>query len=144
MIRLTRILIITALLGCACMGCSSIGKEFNKAEAPDIENYTQFNGTSFAGPSVGFGGATSPDAMNWLKDAGYRTVINLRVAGDSGNDLEASRKAAQEAGLSYVHAPLNPSAPDPEVIAAFLAEAATRENREKAGRCQRLRTRLSS
>ena len=86
LIRLSRALIIAALVVCASSDCTSIGREFSKAEAPDIENDTQFKGTSFAGQPVGFGGATSPDSMIATFLAEAATPENQFL--DAGLDFE--------------------------------------------------------
>ena len=75
---------------------------------PDIENFSTITDSSgFAGPTLGFGGATQDSAMTWLKDEGFSTVINLRLAGEEGVDIECSRDAAEAAGLKYVHLPFS-------------------------------------
>jgi uncharacterized protein (TIGR01244 family) len=89
---------------------------------PDIENFSNFdNSTGFAGSKIGFGGMTPDSAMNWLKSQGYATVINLRLAGEEGVDIECSRDAAEAAGLNYVHLPFSAKELDQKLIGEFLA-----------------------
>ena len=89
--------------------------EASKGEIPGIYNY------SFNDDPTGFGGTTEPSAMKALAEQGYKSVINLRVEGETGNDLPSSRMAASQAGLNYVHLPLDTSNPDPAFFENFLA-----------------------
>lgn len=77
-------------------------------------NYTRVDAT------IACGGATSPEAMTGLKALGFNSVINLREAGEDGVELDASRAAAEAAGLRYVHVPFASASPDPAAVTAFL------------------------
>jgi uncharacterized protein (TIGR01244 family) len=88
--------------------------EIEKAEIPGITNFSRID------QSVGFGGATQPSAMPKLKSEGFASVINLRVARESGADVDASRAAAEAAGLNYIHLPFNFANPDPHLVHHFL------------------------
>ncbi len=95
-----------------------------KVDAPGITNFTRVDGApTFAGAHAGLGGATEPEAMPWLRREGFVTVINLRSAAEQGADIDASRAAAEAAGLNYIHLPFSPGDPDPDVINNFLATA---------------------
>jgi uncharacterized protein (TIGR01244 family) len=78
--------------------------------------------------TVGCGGATDPSAMAGLKKDGFVSVINLRTAGEAGAEIEASRAAAQAAGLKYIHLPFNGANPDPKVFDDFLSAVADKSN----------------
>ena len=96
---------------------------------PGIENFSRIDGSSgFAGATVGFGGATQPSAMPALKQAGFRSVINLRAASESGAEIEASRAAAETAGLKYIHLPFDPTSPGASVVDDFLQAAGDEGN----------------
>jgi len=87
----------------------------------DIEHFSRLDSsTGFAGSQVGFGGATPDSAMSWLKDEGFATVINLRLAGEEGVDVECSRDAAEAAGLNYIHLPFSAQELDQRLINDFL------------------------
>ena len=89
---------------------------------PDIRQYSRIDGPSgLAGSMVGFGGATPPSAMSWLRGEGFTTVLNLRGATEEGVDLEGCRAAAGAAGLNYVHLPFDPRDGDTQVVDDFLA-----------------------
>ena len=54
--------------------------------------------------------------MAWLKKEGFVSVINLRLATEKGVDIDASRAAAQAAGLKYIHLPFDVANPDPQLF----------------------------
>lgn len=90
-------------------------------EAPEgVVNYTRVDAT------VACAGATPATAMPALKDLGFASVINFRTAGENGADIEASRAAADAAGLNYIHIPFR--TPTDETTEAFLAAIADEAN----------------
>lgn len=94
-----------------------------------MANFTRFDGPpGFAGSPVAFGGTTQPSAMPWLKSEGFAAVINLRFATEEGVDIDASRAAADAAGLDYIHMPFNPDNLDQTIVAYFLATAGNQAN----------------
>ena len=103
------IAMIAIVVSCASTGATRPGVP-SSLDAPGILNFSEIRGdTGFAGPVVGFGGATSREAMAWLRDRGYATVINLRGVDEVGVDLEGCRRAAENAGLVYLYIPFDPS-----------------------------------
>ncbi len=103
--------------------------EITRLEVEGIDNYSRYEGeTSFGGNRVGFGGATDPGAMPWLKQQGYASVVNLRVAGEEGADVDESRIAAVANGLKYIHLPFDPNDPAPSIPQAFLTATADTGN----------------
>jgi uncharacterized protein (TIGR01244 family) len=96
--------------------------QVQKKEMPGIRNYSRVDAT------VGCGGQVDPAAMASLKQEGYVSVINLRLANEEGANVEAGRAAAQSAGLKYIHLPFNAAAPDPKVVDSFLAAVADKRN----------------
>jgi uncharacterized protein (TIGR01244 family) len=96
---------------------------------PGVTNFARIDGSSgFAGDSAGFGGATEPSAMAALKNEGFATVINLRLAKERGADIEADRAAAEQAGLKFVHLPFFSQDATPEVVDNFLATVGNADN----------------
>jgi uncharacterized protein (TIGR01244 family) len=96
--------------------------QVQKKEVTGVRNYSRVDAT------VGCGGAVDPAAMATLKQEGFVSVINLRVASEQGANVEAGRAAAQAAGLKYIHLPFNVAAPDAKVVDNFLAAVADRSN----------------
>jgi uncharacterized protein (TIGR01244 family) len=92
-----------------------------KIELPGIVNFSEIHESAgVAGSLVGFGGATEPSAMAMLKEKGYASVINLRLASEEDVDLEASSAAAKEAGLTYIHLPMDTKASDRSYVDEFF------------------------
>jgi uncharacterized protein (TIGR01244 family) len=96
--------------------------QVKKSDVAGIRNYSRVDAT------VGCGGAVDPSAMATLKKEGYVSVINLRLATEQGANIDASRAAAQTAGLKYIHLPFNGSSPDPKVVSDFLGAVADKSN----------------
>jgi uncharacterized protein (TIGR01244 family) len=96
--------------------------QVKKADVPGITNFSRVDAT------VGCGGATQPAAMTELKKHGFKSVINLRLATESGAEVDASRAAAQKAGMKYIHLPFDASEPDPKVVESFLAAVSDTAN----------------
>jgi uncharacterized protein (TIGR01244 family) len=86
-----------------------------EAPLPGAANYSRVDAT------VACGGATPADSLPHLREMGFKAVINLRQAEEAGADVETARRTAEQAGLRYVHIPMNGSNPQPETADAFLA-----------------------
>ena len=95
----------------------------------DIDNFSRIEERpGVAGSPVGFGGATEPSAMPWLKSEGFAAVINLRLAEEPGAKVEECRVAAEETGLKYIHLPLDPRNPDAGIVDKFVAAISDETN----------------
>ncbi len=80
-----------------------------------IRNFTKVDAT------VACAGSTEPAAMAEIGRRGYKTVISLREASEPGALVDESAKAAEAAGMRFIHLPLNSSHPDDAVADRFLA-----------------------
>jgi uncharacterized protein (TIGR01244 family) len=77
-------------------------------------------------PGLAAAGQPSADALAGLKDRGFRTVINLRTAGEPGYVDET--KALEAQGIRYVHVPITAatfSAADVAAVRAVLDDPAS-------------------
>ena len=100
-----------------------------KIDMPGIINFSRIGQpTGLAGSLVGFGGATQPSAMSLLKNEGFSTVINLRLADEDGADVKGGRTAAETVGLNYIHLPFDPKNLGPDDVEIFLSAAGDKEN----------------
>jgi uncharacterized protein (TIGR01244 family) len=116
--------VVTAVAAAAVTACSGAPAtpQVQKVDAPGIRNFSRLDSNAgFGGPTVGFGGATDPSAMAWLKSEGFVSVINLRFATEEGVNVDSARAAAQAAGLDYIHMPFSSRDADPQVVGDFLA-----------------------
>ena len=96
---------------------------------PGVRNFTKVDST------IACGGAVTPEAFAALKEAGYKSVVNLRDASEQGNDVEAAKKAAEAAGLKYFHLPFAPATPDMTMLDEFLKAAVSPENQPMMLHC---------
>jgi uncharacterized protein (TIGR01244 family) len=104
--------------------------QVKKADVPGITNFSRVDAT------VGCGGATEPSAMAGLKKDGFVSVINLRLDTEKGADIDASRAAAQSAGLNYIHLPFDAANPDPQIVDKFLAAVGDKANQPAYIHCK--------
>ena len=96
--------------------------QVTKSDMPGVRSYSRVDAT------VGCGGAVDPSAMAALRKEGYVSVINLRTADEQGAEIDASRAAAQKAGLRFIHLPFNGASPDPKIVSDFLGAVADKRN----------------
>lgn len=101
---------------------AAVTAQVKKGEIEGITNYSRVDAT------VGCGGATKPSAMAALKNEGFTSVVNLRLATEPGAEVDAARTAAQAAGLKYIHLPFDASKPDPAIVDSFLAAVSDTSN----------------
>lgn len=119
-IMIAMVTLMAAMSGAVTAG--DTGKLITKNDIDGIVNYSKIIGPDgFAGSPVGMGGATDPEAMAALKDQGFSTVVNLRLASEEGVDVAAGQDAAAQAGLNYIHFPFNSSQPGATDVEDFLA-----------------------
>jgi len=93
-----------------------------KATVPGVTNFSKLETT------IACAGATTPEAVPALKEMGYKSIINLRLATEPGANVEGEAAAAKAAGVNYVHIPFNTAQPDPAVADAFVAAVTKPEN----------------
>ncbi len=85
-----------------------------RQEIPGIRNFAKVEST------VACAGAITPTAITEIKKMGYASIINLRLAGEPGADIDANMAAAKAAGIPYYHIPFSAAAPDPAAVDTFL------------------------
>ncbi len=111
--------IIGAALGLALLVAgSAAAQQVTKATVPGVTNFVKLEST------IACAGATTAAGVGEVKKLGYRSIINLRQANEPGADVESEAAAAKQAGVKYVHLPLNGSSPDPAVVEQFLQAVA--------------------
>lgn len=90
-----------------------LAQEVTKPEVTGVRNFARLQTT------VACAGATSADALPEIKKMGFVSVINLRVATETGAEVEKEEAAAKAAGLRYFHVPFD-GKPDPKAAGLFL------------------------
>jgi uncharacterized protein (TIGR01244 family) len=93
---------------------SAYAQQVSSPTVPGVRNFVKLEST------IACGGATTPEGVAELKKLGYASIINLREATETGAEVEAEGAAAKEAGVRYVHLPMNGAKPDPAVADSFL------------------------
>jgi enterochelin esterase family protein len=91
-------------------------------QAPQVTRQTVPGVTNFAKleSTIACAGATSLDGIQEVKKLGYKTIINLREASETGAQVQESAAAARGAGIAYIHIPMNRNTPDTSVADEFL------------------------
>jgi uncharacterized protein (TIGR01244 family) len=115
--------ILFGVLACALMNPhSAAAQKVTKPSVPGVTNFARLETT------IACAGATTPEAVPAIKEMGYKSIINMRLASEPGANVEGEAAAAKAAGLNFIHLPFNASSPDPAVPAAFLKEVTKPEN----------------
>jgi uncharacterized protein (TIGR01244 family) len=94
----------------------------NTESVAGVRNYTRVDST-FA-----CGGALSPEAYAAIKEAGFRSIVNLRLASEPGANVDDGQKLALAAGLKYIHLPFSTASPDASQLDQFLKVVADKQN----------------
>ncbi len=101
---------------------AAAAQQVQKQDIPGIRNFSRVDAT------VGCGGATSPLAFTALKQQGFVSIVNLRLASEPGADVETSRTSAQSVGLKYIHLPFDAATPSSSVIDEFIKVVSDKAN----------------
>jgi uncharacterized protein (TIGR01244 family) len=100
-----------------------------KSELPGVRNFTRVDAT------IACGGQPSPDAMTSIKEAGFKSIVNLRAATEDGANVQAETQAAEEAGLKYFWLPFVTASPDASKVDEFLKAVADPANQPMLIHC---------
>ena len=110
----THILIAAGVLAIAGLSATSDApQQVTKPSVPGIRNLARLETT------IACAGAITPEAVPAIKEMGFVSIINLRLASEPGADVEREAAAAKAAGLRYFHVPFD-GKPDPEAARLFL------------------------
>jgi len=90
-----------------------------KEEVDGIRNLARIETT------VACSGAITPESVVRIKAMGFASLINLRLASESGANVELEAEAAKAAGLKYEHLPFETAKPDPAIVDRLLAVLGT-------------------
>jgi uncharacterized protein (TIGR01244 family) len=111
-----------ALAICLSLVLATSALAQTKGTYPGVSNFTRVDAT------IACGGATELSTLDALKQDGFKSVINLRMASEPGANIDQHQAKAKELGLVYVHIPFSAGSPDPKVIDQFLAAIANTAN----------------
>ena len=105
-------LVLFTVIGCLVANESSA--QVVKQEVAGVTNFAKIEST------VACAGAITPAAIQELKKMGYASIINLRLATETGADIEGHTAVAKSVGIPYYHIPFSVTAPDPAAVDTFL------------------------
>jgi uncharacterized protein (TIGR01244 family) len=97
-------------------------QQVTKKEIAGISTFAQIETT------IACGGSTKPEAIREIKNMGFKSVINLRLASEEGALVEEEGTVVRAAGMNYVHLPFNMQTPDPRLIDNFIAAVSAPAN----------------
>jgi uncharacterized protein (TIGR01244 family) len=109
-------------LACLVTALTMAAGAQQKIDRPGIRNFTKVDAV------VACGGAIDASAIEGLKSDGFKSIINLRLASETGANIDEHRARATALGLNYIHLPFNPASPDDDTVGRFLAAVADRAN----------------
>jgi uncharacterized protein (TIGR01244 family) len=90
------------------------------AQAPAKETLPGATNVTRVDATIACAGATSPEAFAEIKKRGFVAIVNLRREQEPGADIPAARDAAAQAGLKYLHIPVDGAKPDPAAADTFI------------------------
>lgn len=115
-----RIVVMSAVVvAIGCLIATPAGAQVIKESVPGITNYARVEST------VACAGAITMEVVPEIKQMGYKSIINLRLASEAGANIDTEAAAARSAGITFVHIPFNAATPDPAVVDAFLKAITT-------------------
>jgi uncharacterized protein (TIGR01244 family) len=99
-----------------------VAAQARKEDVEGIRNFTRVDAT------VACAGATELAAIPEVARRGYKAIVNLRQASENGANIDESKAAAEVAGLTFIHLPLNGREPDVKVADQFIAAVTDEAN----------------
>jgi protein tyrosine phosphatase (PTP) superfamily phosphohydrolase (DUF442 family) len=102
------------LMAAGCLVPAAATAQVVREEVEGIRNLAKVEST------VACAGAITPKAVAEIKKMGYGAIINLRLATETGADIEGHTAAAMAAGIRYIHIPFSAAKPDPAAVDEFL------------------------
>lgn len=94
-----------------------------------VRNFTRVDAT------IACGGALSPEAFAALKQAGFKSIVNLRPESEPGANVAEEQKAAEAAGIRYIHLPFSSATPDASRFDEFLRVVVLPQNQPMMLHC---------
>jgi uncharacterized protein (TIGR01244 family) len=113
---------LVVIVAAAFNSRAASAQQVTKQTVPGVTNFAKLETT------IACGGATTPEAVPELKKMGYASIVNMRLANESGANVEGEGEAAKAAGIKYFHIPFSGAAPDPAVADQFLKTITAPEN----------------
>jgi protein tyrosine phosphatase (PTP) superfamily phosphohydrolase (DUF442 family) len=105
---------LACLTAVGCLMAAPVSAQVVKQDVPGIRNFAKIETT------VACAGAITPAAIPEIKNMGFASIINLRLASEEGADIDGNIAAAKAAAIPYYHIPFSSTTPDPAAVDTFL------------------------
>ena len=107
----------------------AFAQQITSETVPGVTNFKKLETT------IACAGATTAQGVPELKKMGYASIINLRQATENGANIDEEAAAAKQAGIAFIHIPMNGQSPDPVVADKFLDAITAKENQPAFVHC---------
>lgn len=114
---------------------SSVQQARTEQATPAKDTVVGVRNFNKADATIACGGALSPEAFAALKQAGYKSIVNLRADSEPGANVAEEQKAAEAEGIRYIHLPFSNAAPDAAALDEFLKVVVLPENQPMMVHC---------
>jgi uncharacterized protein (TIGR01244 family) len=121
--------IVRTICFATIVAVTAIPAQVTRTTVPGVTNVARIEST------VACGGATTPAGVIEIRKLGYAAIINLREASERGAEVEAEAAAARDAGLRFIHLPMNGTSPDPAAVDRFLSAIVDPDNQPAFVHC---------
>jgi uncharacterized protein (TIGR01244 family) len=96
------------------LAAAPLRPQVTKESVPGVTNFARVETT------VACGGTIKPEGIAELKQRGFKSIFDLQLPDERSADVPGEAAAAKAAGLTFVHVPFTPSAPDTSSVDRFL------------------------
>ena len=102
----------------AVTAVSASAQQVVKKDVAGVSTFAQLEST------IACGGSTKPEAIREIRNMGFESVVNLRLATEEGAMVEEEGAAVRAAGAELRASAFNAQSPDPQLIDNFIAAVA--------------------
>jgi uncharacterized protein (TIGR01244 family) len=103
-------------------GVIAVAQQVTQETVPGVTNFKRLDTT------IACAGATTAQGVPELKKMGYASIINLRLPTENGANIEEEAAAANQAGINFIHIPMNGQSPDAATADKFLDAITAKQN----------------
>jgi uncharacterized protein (TIGR01244 family) len=118
-----------SVLAALAFASAALAQQVTQQTVAGVDNFKRLETT------IACAGATTPQAVPALKQMGYASIINLRMADEEGANVDQEAAAAKAAGIRFIHIPFNGQKPDPAAADQFVKAVTAPENQPAFVHC---------
>jgi uncharacterized protein (TIGR01244 family) len=112
-----------------CAGVIALAQQVTQETVPGVTNFKRLDTT------IACAGATTAQGVPELKKMGYASIINLRLPTENGANIDEEEAAAKQAGINFIHIPMNGQSPDAATADKFLDAITAKQNQPAFVHC---------